>query len=477
MKNNFVPIALALLVLSGCSLAPPLALPDVPTAQAYKEAAPWMPAAPADAVPRGPWWNGYGDDQLDKLQQQLIANSPDLAAALAHYRQAQAYSAELHSGLFPDLALSAGAQRNRQSDTKPPTGSGVPRYYDSYSAGIGIDYEIDLWGRVRNTVDAGEMSAQAAAADLASARLSLQAQLADDFIALRGLDRAAALLDDTVQAYDKALSLTQTRHNGGISSGLDVSRAQAQLDGARAQAAQNRGQRALIEHAIAALVGESASTFSLPAQTGALILPDVPTDVPSVLLQRRPDIAAAQRRVEAANAGIGIARSAFFPSIHLGASYGFQSTDSGGWLSAPNAAWSIGPSLLFDLFDAGKRKARVEQARAVLDANGAQYRGVVLTAFQQVEDNLALLHHYRDAEEAQRSAAAAAQHALDLATGRYREGAVSYLDVVQAQTTALQAQRDELDFQTRRLRASVALIRALGGGWEAEGDLARNGVN
>ena len=323
-------------------------------------------------------------------------------------------------------------------------------------------------GRVRDTVDAGRLSAQAAQADLASARLALQVQLADTYVALRGVDRAAALLDDTVQAYDKALSLTRSRHEGGLSSGLDVARAQAQLDNARAQAAQNRAQRALLEHAIAALAGESPSTFTLAPRTAALTLPDVPVEIPSTLLQRRPDIAAAQRRVAAANAGVGIARSAFFPSIHLGAQYGYQSVDSGGWLSAPNAAWAIGPSLFFDLFDFGKRKARVDEARAALDLSGAQYRGVVLAAFQQVEDDLALLHHYRDAETAEKSAAAAAQRALDLATGRYREGAVSYLDVVQAQTTALQAQRDALDLETRQLRASVALVRALGGGWSGE---------
>lgn len=460
-------VAAFVAALAGCSLAPPLALPDVPVAGTYKEQAPWTPAEPADRLPRDAWWSLYRDGELDRLQRQLIDGSPDLAAALARYEQAKAYGDQQRSGLFPSLGLAGDASRERQSETRPPTGSASPRFFESYNLGLSASYELDLWGRVRNSVSAGDYSTQAAAADLESARLSLQAQLADGYIVLRGLDRQAKLLDDTVAAYDKALALTSKRRGAGIASGLDVARAQTQLDTARSQAAQNRAQRAVAEHALAALVGVSPSEFSLAPVDGEIALPTVPTDVPSTLLQRRPDIAAAQRRAAAANANVGVARAAWFPSITLGANYGYQSNQAGGWLAAPNAAWAIGPSLLLNLFDAGKRKAQVAQARAALDEAGATYRGVVLGAFVQVEDNLALLYHYKEAAQAEDSAVASAQKSLDFAMSRYREGAVSYLEVVQSQTVALTAQREALDLDTRQLRASVALIRALGGGWEA----------
>ena len=457
---------LAALALAGCSLAPKLELPEVPIADAYKEPAPWIQAAPADRLPRDGWWQPYGDPELDRLQTQLVQNSPDLRAALARYQQAKAYADQLRSGLFPSFALRADGVRARQSETSPPAGRASPRHFNSYGAGVEATYEVDLWARVRNDVNAGRLEASAAAADLESARLSLQAQLADYYIALYGLDREAALLAGTVAAYDRALVLTKERHEAGIVSGLDVARAQTQLDTARSQVAQNKAQRATLEHAIAVLVGESPSQFSLSSRSVPLQLPQMPADVPTNLLQRRPDIAAAQRRTAAANASVGVARAAYFPSIALSGAHGFRSTRSNDWLTAPNAAWSVGPTILLELFDAGRRRARVEQARAVLDEAGATYRGVVLGAFQEVEDNLALLYHYGTAAESERSAVTSAQQALDFAMNRYREGAVSYLEVVQSQTTALNTQREALDLETRQLRASVALIRALGGGWE-----------
>lgn len=464
--------ALFALALGGCSLAPPLQLPEIATAAQYKEQAPWTAAQPADRLPRQAWWSLYHDAGLDRLQQQLLQNSPDLAAALARFEQARAYGAQQHAGLFPSLGLGGEASRERQSETRPPAGAASPRFFDSYNLGLQAGYEIDLWGRVRNSVSAGDHATAAAAADLESARLSLQAQLADAYIVLRGLDQEGALLADTVQAYDKAVALTQKRRDAGIASGLDVARARTQLDTARSQLAQNQARRAVAEHAVAALVGLTPAEFSLTPTTAAIALPAVPLDLPSTLLQRRPDIAAAQRRVAAANAGVGVARAAWFPSLSLSASYGYQSNQAGGWLSAPNAAWALGPGLLLELFDAGKRRAQVEQARATLDQAGAEYRGIVLAAFQQVEDNLALLQHYRTAAEAEQSALASAQRSLEFAMTRYREGAVSYLEVVQSQTTALTAQREALDLDTRQLRASVALIRALGGGWENRAELA-----
>lgn len=461
-------VALGLVfALNGCSLAPPLKTPEVDVAQHYKETAPWMVAQPADELPRGTWWQLYGDAELDALEQQLIANNPDLAAAVAHYAQAEAYSSQLRSGLFPTLDGVASAQRNRQSDRRPLRGAGGPSEYNNYTAGVQASYEFDLWGRVRNLVASGEAAAQAGKADLESTRLSLQAELAQNYIALRGLDQQIALLRDTVVAYRKTLELTKVRHDGGLAPGLDVARAQTQYETAQSQVEQALAQRALAEHAIAALAGASISEFSIAPHQDEIAIPAIPVGVPSALLQRRPDIAAAQRRVAAANASVGVARAAFFPSLTLSGVLGFQSTSIGNWIAAPNTFWAIGPSLLLNLFDAGKRKAEVAQAQVVLDETGAQYRGVVITAFQQVEDNLALLNHYSTAAQSQQAAAAAARQSLEFAINRYNEGAASYLEVTTSQTIALQAQRDLLDLNTRRLESSVQLIRALGGGWSA----------
>jgi NodT family efflux transporter outer membrane factor (OMF) lipoprotein len=456
-------------VLGACSFAPALDIPDVPAAPAYKEESPWARAVPADELPREAWWTLYGDAELDALQSRLVAGSPDLAAALARYQQARAFTDQLRSGFYPSIVASANAQRLRQSQEKPlrVLGPTSPDNYSSVTLGAEVDYEFDLWGRIRNQVASGVATEAAAQADLESARLSLQAQLADDYIALRGLDREVALFDATVTAYGKALELTHSRHDGGIASGLDVSRAETQLESARSQAAQELAQRAVLEHAIAALIGESPSRFAIAPRLAPINLPAIPPGVPSTLLQRRPDIAAAQRRVMAANATIGVARAAYFPAVTLSATAGYQNAGIGNLITAPNLFWSIGPTLLLTVFDAGKRDAQVAQARAVLDENAARYRSVVLGAFQQVEDNLALLNHYRTAAEAEKAAVDAAQRSLDFATSRYRDGAASYLEVVTSQAAALQAQRDALDLDTRQRRASVQLVRALGGGWSA----------
>lgn len=458
------------LAAAGCSFAPPLQIPEVTVADSYKERAPWTTAQPADNLPRDAWWTLYRDDELNTLQKRLIEKSPDLAAALARYQQARAINDQIRSGLFPTITGSANAQRDRQSETRPlrVLGPTSPNYYSSYTVSAEADYELDLWGRIRNQVESGNAERQAAQADLESARLSLHAQLADSYIALRGLDREIALLNETVAAYAKALDLTSARRDGGIASGLDVARAQTQLSATRSQARQALAQRALIEHSIAVLVGESASGFTIEPRLVDITLPNVPAGVPSTLLQRRPDIAAAQRRIAAANADIGVARAAFFPSVTLSALFGFQSSDSGNLIRAPNTFWAIGPSLFATLFDGGRRTAEVSRTRAVLDEAGATYRGVVLNAFKQVEDNLALLGYYREAADSEREALAAAQRSLDYATTRYREGAVNYLEVVTSQTATLQTQRDALDLDTRQRRASVQLIRALGGGWSVD---------
>jgi NodT family efflux transporter outer membrane factor (OMF) lipoprotein len=454
------------LVLGGCSLAPRLKVPDVPTADAYKEMGPWTRAQPADRLPRDSWWILYETPEIGDLAKQLLAGNPTLAAAFANYAQAKALSDQARAGLFPNVGLSAAASRNRQSKHAPLIGATTARYYDNNTLGGSISYELDLWGQIRNQVAAGEANAQASAADLENARLSLLAQLVDDYVQLRSLDRENAILDDTVTAFDRALKITEQRHGAGIAPGLDVAQAETQLAAARAQADQILAQRALMEHAIAALLGISASNFSIEPAIVDIKLPQVPAGVPTTLLERRPDIAGAQRRMIAANANIGVARAAYFPSLTLNGTGGFQSTSVSNWLSAPSSFWAIGPNALLSLFDGGLRRARVAQARAEFDASAADYRGVVVAAFQQVEDDLASLNHYYDAAQQEKAAVDAAQRTLDLSLALYKQGAADYLTVVTSQTALLQAQLQALNLDTLQLRASVDLVRALGGGWE-----------
>jgi NodT family efflux transporter outer membrane factor (OMF) lipoprotein len=460
----FASSAAAAALLAGCSLAPDYKVPPSPVAAQYRTIGPWVSAQPADRLNRDGWWKMYGDPQLNDLQQRLLANNTDLRAAFAHYQQAQAFVEQVRSQLFPTVTAIGIPQRDRQSATRPLRVGG-PDYYNSVTLGGEIDYDLDLWGRVRNSVEAGKDEAQASAADLASVQLSLQVQLTDSYIQLRGLDQQTQLLRETVTAFTKALQLTQTLHGGGIVPGLDVSRAQTQLSSAQSMLSQNLAQRALLEHAIAVLVGTSASEFTMSEQTAMIPLPVIPLGVPSALLQRRPDIAAAERRVAEANAKIGVARAAYYPSITLSAQGGLQSSAYAGLFSAPNLFWAVGPQLVQYVFDGGLRRGQLDAAKAAMDEYGARYRGVVLSAFQQVEDNLSLLSDLGVALTQQRDAAGAAQHSVDLAMTLYRRGAVGYLDVVQAQTAALDAERATIDIQTRQLRANVQLIHALGGGW------------
>ncbi len=378
--------AALLLLLGSCSLAPPLKTPDIPTAAAYKENGSWTQAQPSDRLPHDSWWTLYDRTELNALQNRMTAGNPTLAAAVANYAQARALSDQARAGLFPTLGLSAGIERDRDSLNAPVRGPTTPTYYDSNTLTGSIGYELDLWGQIRNEVAAGAANAAASAADLENARLSLGAQLVDDYIQLRSFDRDISILEQAVTAYERALSLTNQRHDAGIAPGLDVSQAQTQLQVARSQRSQAIGQRALMEHAIAALLGVSASTFSIKPELIDIPLPTIPSGLPANLLQRRPDIAAAQRRMMAANANIGVARAAYFPSLTLGASGGFQSSALSNWLSAPSSFWAIGPNALLTVFDGGRRRAQVAQARAEFDASAAGYRGVVVSAFQQVED-------------------------------------------------------------------------------------------
>jgi NodT family efflux transporter outer membrane factor (OMF) lipoprotein len=461
---------IAIALLGGCSLAPKYEKPAVPVADTYKESGPWQPAAPNDNAPRGDWWSDFHDPKLDELETQAEKANPDLAAAAAHYAGAVAFAKEARAGLFPQVDATAYATHNRQSDTRPLRSSSQPDEYKDDYIGAQLNYEFDFWGRVRNNVAAGADTAQANEADLASARLSLQAELADDYIALRGLDAQSKLLNDTVDAYQKALGLTQNRFKGGAASGLDVAHAQNQLDVARAQTSDVRARRALYEHAIARLVGASASSFSVEPALVDFPLLETPTGLPSTLLERRPDVAAAERRAAAANANIGVARAAFFPTLTLTATGGYESTGATDWLTAPNSFWSLGPKALLTLFDAGKRHAREQEARAQFDEASDRYRATALTAFQQVEDNLALMHLLGDEAKDENAAVVSSQRTLDLALDRYRNGAVNYLEVVESQTAALQARRTALSLHDRQLQASVGLVRALGGGWSGLAD-------
>ncbi|HWE99071.1 MAG TPA: efflux transporter outer membrane subunit [Caulobacteraceae bacterium] len=453
--------------MGACSLAPNYSRPAMPTPAAYKETGPWAPAQPADGAPRGPWWTSFGDSTLDDLEGQVSTGNPTLAAAVAAYDQARAFAAEAGASLYPTVGVTGGPTYNRQSLNRPLRGANQPNEYAADSVGPTLGYEFDFWGRVRNQLAAGEAQAQASAADLATAQLGLQTQLADDYLSLRGLDAQAQLLSGTVGAYQRALDLTQTRHNGGVASGLDVDRAAAQLASAKAQISEIASQRALYEHAIASLVGRPAPSFSIATAGGPRAVPVIPAGLPSTLIERRPDIAAAERRAFAANRQIGVARAAFFPTISLGAQGGFQNTGQPNLLIAPDTFWTIGPQLALTVFDGGRRHAALAASRAGFLIASANYRSVVLTAFQQVEDQLALANHLAVEERDEVAAVAASRATAGLSMTRYREGATNYLDVVIAQTAELQAEQALLGLETRRQQASVNLVRALGGGWRS----------
>lgn len=453
----------------ACSLAPTYHVPAAPVPAAYKESgAAWVTATPLDLAARGPWWRPFGDPELDRLEERIDRDSPSLAAALARHEQALAAVGVARASLFPQADVVGQGGRQHVPATRPLSG-GVADTYNLYLLQGSISYEADLWGRVRNDLAAARADAVASAADLANTRLALQSELADAYVRLRGLDAQAELLRQTVAAYRRAYALTDARHAGGIASGLDVSRAATILADAEAQVSSVANARAAVEHGIAALVGAPASAFAIAplATTSQLLPPWVPAGAPSVLLQRRPDIAAAERRVAAANARIGVARAALFPQLTLGANGGWETTGAA-FLSNPATFWALGPlQAALTLFDGGRRRAQVRQARAVFDEAAADYRGTVVNAFQQVEDQLAAQRALGAEEVSQNASARAAARTEDLALSRYRDGASDYLEVVTAQTQALGEERSAIAVRTQRLQAAVALVRALGGGYSA----------
>ena len=467
-RDRLLLSVLCAAVLAGCSQAPVYEKPVIAEPQAYKGSATiWQPAQPADNQPRGDWWKAYQDATLDGLIARLDVANADLAVAIAHFEQATAYVSQVKADYLPTVSAGSFVTRNQQSQNRALRNKTQPTVYGDNSLGLIGSYELDLWGRVRNQVAAGEAGAAAAAADLQSIHLSLRAQLVNSYLALRMLDAQSKLLSERMEDYAKALELTKNRFKGGIDSALDVSRARVQLETSRAKLLDINASRALYEHAIATLVGESASSFAIAPAVVEIAVPVIPIGVPATLLQRRPDIAAAERRLAEANARIGVARSAFYPTVNLSAAAGYESTYQAGWLSAPNLFWSIGPSALLTIFDSGRREAVAAQAEAVFKVSGAQYRSTVLRAFQEVEDNLSLLNDLSNEAAVLHEAVVDTEHTLSIAMNRYREGIASYLDVVTAQAQAQQVQLDELALRNRRLQASVNLIRALGGGFQS----------
>jgi NodT family efflux transporter outer membrane factor (OMF) lipoprotein len=465
MTRRAVALAVsAALLLAGCDLAPPYKAPTVIVPVSYRDRTIWKTATPADTMPRSDWWVPFGEPELDRLEGELAARNFTLAAAAAIYDQARANAAAARAGLFPQVNALGELSYNRQSEHRPLRGANLPTFYGANALGGTIGYETDLWDQIHNQVVAGKAAAQASAADLAFIRLSLQAELANDYLLLRGLDAQEKLLEDTVTAYRQALDVVENRFKGLIASGVDVSRAQTELESARAQLDDIRGRRALAEHAIATLVSVPAPAFSLPHNPAAIRLPPLPQGIPSVLLQRRPDIAAAERRVAAANATIGVARAAFYPNITLNALGGFQSTALS-IFNLPNSFWSLGPGLTLPIFTGGLLRAEEAAAVAQYNLAAATYRNTVLTAFQEVEDALAQLHWFGSEVVDDQRAVAAAQRTLDMAMALFVDGATSYLEVAVAQEQLLGAQELLLQLQTGYLQSGVRLIRALGGGW------------
>lgn len=465
MRELIVSFVAMAVLLSACNLAPPDAAPETqPPPARFKEAGPWTVAQPADAIGRGAWWQIMGDPCLDTLEQRIERESPRLAVAVARYDQARALAGRARADLFPQIDFNAGATHERSMSTV--TG----QHYNYHEAAVGgsVSYELDMWGRVHNLVSAGRAESEASAADVATVKLSLQAELADNYFRLRGLDAQIDLLNQTITAYSAALDLTTKRFTGGAARETDVSRARTQVSSAQSELDQRRADRALLEHAIAALVGEQASSFSITPVQQLTQAPKVPVTAPSLLLQRRPDIAAAERRVAAANARIGAARAAFFPDITLGLSGGFEST-AGALLSAGSGVWALGPATaLLRVFDGGRRRADLAQAKGEFDEAAANYRHATLDAFREVEDELTLANRLADASEHQGRAVEAAARTNQLADVQYREGAVDYLQVVTAQTAELEARQVKITLDARRLAASVDLVRALGGSWRSD---------
>jgi NodT family efflux transporter outer membrane factor (OMF) lipoprotein len=455
-----------LLASSACMVGPKYQRPSAPVPSAYKELPPpeagqargWKQAQPNDGAARGKWWEVFNDPQLNALEEQVNISNQNVLAAEAQFRAARDAVRIARSSLFPTVGTAPSYTNSRTYATGQR---------NTYDLPVDISYQADVWGSIRRTVRGSAESAQVTAAQLENVRLALQAALAQDYFELHGVDGEQELLERTVKAYDEYLQLTRDRFASGVASGADVAQAETQLKSAQAQLIDLGVVRAQLEHAIAILVGKPPAEVTIPPTAIKAVPPPIPVGVPSDLLQRRPDIAAAERQMAVANEQIGISKAAFFPTVLLTGSAGFQSGSFTDWFAWPSRLWSVGPQVAETLFDAGRRRAQSDLARAAFDAATASYRQTVLTSFQQVEDNLAALRVLADEARAEDDAVRAAQQSLDVSTYQYKAGVASYLQVITAQTIALQSQVAAVNILTRRMVASVLLIEALGGGWDA----------
>ncbi len=464
MTRSLVAGLAAAIVVGACTVGPVYQRPDAPTPARFKEApagdtADWLPAAPADAQDRGDWWQGFGDPVLDGLLRQVEVSNQNVAAAIANYDQARALVRQQRAALFPQLSVAGTARRDG--------GNGAGLSGNSVQATLDASWQADVWGALRQTVTNAEANAQASEADLANARLSAQAELANDYFLLRDADAEIDLLEGTVAAYARSLKITQNRYAAAIAAQTDVLQAQTQLANAQADLAGIVGQRAQLEHAIAVLAGRAPGDFALEKSEWRPTVPSVPLGVPSTLLQRRPDIASAERAVAAANASIGVQQSGYFPSLVLSGSYGNGGSRIGDLFDASTSLWTLGLSIAQTVFDAGATTARVDQARALRDAAAARYRQTVLAAFQSVEDQLSAARALAEQEGLRREASRAADLTEQQLLNRYTAGLVGYTDVVTAQASALSARRTLAQVAANRQIAAVSLIQALGGGWRA----------
>ena len=471
LRPSIVALAAAAL-LSACAVGPDYVRPTLPVPAAYKESGAWKPAQPQPAGSGLAWWQAYGDATLNGLMSDAQAANQNIRQAEATYRQARALADADRAGLFPTLGIDAGFTRAQSNTT------GKTKVANAVTLGLAGSWEPDLWGSVRRTIESGNAAAQASADDLAAARLSIQTTLAQDYVSLRIADQQRDLYDDTVAAYTKALKLTRAQHSAGVALQSDVALAEAQLAQAQAANVDLEATRTQLEHAIAVLTGRAPAQFSLArlaagdAQAAEPQLPATPAGLPSELLEHRPDIAGAERRAAAANANIGVAKAAYFPQLTLSGNGGFSAASLGSLFDTPARVWSIGAALAETLFDGGLRSARVAQAQAAFDVTVAQYKETVLGAFQQVEDQLALLRLLDQESALQAQAVRASQQAERLAIAQYRAGTGSYLAVVTAQTLSLTNQRTAVSLRGRQLAASVSLVAATGGGWSASDPLA-----
>ncbi len=462
--------ALLLLALTGCAVGPNYQRPSVAVAPAWKEQAPWRVASPQDAIPKGTWWSIFGDDELGQYEARAMTANQTIEIARNQLQQARASVRITQSGLFPQLNAGASAQRLRTSAGRP-TASGIPLTHpitnNDFAIPFNLSWEADVFGGVRRSVESANAQYQASAANLENVRLVVTSELAADYFNLRELDAEIGVVDAAVEYQEKALVVVKNRHDGGVASGLDLNQQETLLNSTRTQARLLRRQRTQFEHAIAALVGVPASTFSVPAKPLSLAPPVVPAGVPSDVLERRPDVAQAERQMASLNAQIGVAKSAYYPSIGISGSGGFENSALGKILNGPSGFWAVGANVAESVLSGGKRRAQVDFATPAYGGGVANYRQTVLSAFQEVEDGLSGLSVLSQAAESQDQAVAAAQRALKIANERYVGGLVTYLDVVTAEQVLLDNQRLAAQILGQRLVTSVALVKALGGGWDA----------